>query len=114
MTQRHKGDLVVSSIPQFSLEQVYPDIIGHINLNTCGDPDCGNFGVAPDPCQSAFRGPGAGQRRSLAAMSNPAFTTGRGRYKLGAPSDDASMRVSTAFEYDGNPVAWSDGRILTC
>ena len=114
LTQRQKGNQLVSSVPQISLGQVYPDVVGTLNLNTCGDPDCGNFGVAPAASHAAFRGHGAAQRRMLASTSNPALATGHGSYKLGSPSDQGLSRVSTAFEYAGAPTAWADGRTLTC
>lgn len=114
MTPRRKGSKLVNSVPKLSLAQVYPEIPGSINLNTCGDPDCGNFGVAPDGLHKGFKGPGAAQRRMLAGISNPVLVTGLGRYKLGSPSDDGLERKSTAFEYEGDPTAWSDGRTLEC
>ena len=35
----------VPSVPNLSLSQIYPPRAGGINLNTCHDPDCGNYGV---------------------------------------------------------------------
>ncbi len=43
---KEREGLMVKSIPKLSLEGVYPPISSKINLNTCGDPDCGNFSVA--------------------------------------------------------------------
>ena len=114
MTQRLKGTRLVSSVPQLSLHQVYPDIVGEVNLNACGDPDCGNFGVVPNACHGAYKGRGAAQRRLMASVANPVLATGQGRYRLGAPGDKGLQRVSTAFEYAADPTAWADGRILTC
>ena len=114
MTQRLKGTRLVSSVPQLSLQQVYPDIVGEVNLNACGDPDCGNFGVVPNACHGAYKGRGAAQRRLMASVANPVLATGQGRYRLGAPGDKGLQRVSTAFGYAGDPTAWADGRILTC
>jgi len=48
---------MVDKIPNLPQEQVYPVVPGWINLNTCGDPDCGNFGVAPDFALPVFLGP---------------------------------------------------------
>jgi hypothetical protein len=109
-----KGALMVKSIPQMSLRQVYPPIVGRMNLNTCGDPDCGNFGVAPDFQHGAFRGPGAAQRRLLASVANPALGTGLGRYKMESPGDDKLERISQFFEYEDDPHAWQDGRVMIC
>lgn len=39
---------MIENVPQLNLPQVYPTITKEINLNTCGDVDCGNYGVAPD------------------------------------------------------------------
>lgn len=105
---------MVKSIQQLSVDQLYPEIPGEINLNTCGDPDCGNFGVAPWDAHSAFRGRNAAQKRLAASVSNAAISAGVGRYKLGTPGNKDLERVSDAIEYDGDPHAWSDGRILKC
>ena len=33
---------MVKSIPPLSLRHLYPPVVGGHNLNTCGNPDCGN------------------------------------------------------------------------
>ena len=104
---------MVKRIPQLPPEQVYPEVPGKTNLNCCGDPDCGNYGVAPDFDLPKFLGPGAAQRRLLAAASIPALTTGRGVYTQGTPDDDYD-RVSSILDYFQDPHGWSDGRILIC
>ncbi|MEZ5721684.1 MAG: hypothetical protein R3D59_08450 [Paracoccaceae bacterium] len=103
---------MVKSIQQMTLEAVYPAASADINLNTCGDPDCGNYGVAPDFTLPAFRGPDAQQRKQQAAVSFAALSSGRGIYTMG--SDDSSPRISEAFEYHGDPVGWDDGRSMKC
>ncbi len=105
---------MVKSIRQLSLDQPYPEIPGEYNLNTCGDPDCGNFGVTPCDAHGAFRGRNAGQRCLAASVSNAAISAGLGRYRLGSPGNTDLERVSDVVEYDGDPHAWSDGRILKC
>lgn len=110
--KRMKGSIVVKSIPQLSLEVVYPQAGSNINLNTCGDPDCGNFGVAPDFSNPTFKGRNAAQRKLLASAAIPALATGRGNYTLNG--DDKNRRMSNVFEYEGDPHEWDDGRQLTC
>lgn len=39
---------MVKKLKQLKLFQVYPAVLADFSLNTCGDPGCGNFGVAPD------------------------------------------------------------------
>lgn len=53
---RTKGCVAVKSVPKLSLPQIYPEIGDTINLNCCGDPDCGNYGVAPDFIHQSFVG----------------------------------------------------------
>ena len=59
-----------------------------------------------------FKGPGAAQRRLMAAVALPALSTGLGSYTL--DGDDKHPRISQAFEYAGDPRAWEDGRVLIC
>jgi len=67
--KRMKGSIVIWSFPQLSLEVVYPPAGSKINLNTCGDPDCGNFGVAADFSIPTFKGRNAAQRKLLASTT---------------------------------------------
>lgn len=78
---------MVKSIQQLSLDELHPEIPGRINLNTRGDPDCGNFGVRPSDVPGAFRGRNANKRRLAASASNAAISAGVGRYTLGTPGD---------------------------
>lgn len=110
--KRKKGSLVVKSIPQLSLEVVYPPAGSKINLNTCADPDCGNYGVGPDFSIPVFKGPNAAQRKLVASTKIPALVSGAGHYTLSA--DDRNQRVSQAFEYKDDPRQWDDGRQLIC
>jgi hypothetical protein len=41
-------------------------VLADFNLNTCGDPDCGNFGVPPDFAIPEFKGRNAAQRKQAA------------------------------------------------
>jgi len=109
---REREGLMVKSIPQLSLEVVYPPFSSKLNLNTCGDPDCRNFGVAPDFSLPTFKGRGSQQRKMEASVSIPALTSGSGSYILN--SDDKKQRVSTVFEYEGDPHGWDDGRVMAC
>lgn len=112
MTQRQKGHLVVKSIPKLSLKALYPQPTPEINLNTCGDVGCGNYGVAPNFLLPVFKGNGAAQRKLLASVKLPALATGLGSYTLNG--DDKNPRVSQAFEYQNDPRAWDDGREMIC
>lgn len=103
---------MVKKIPQLNLLEVYPAALADFNLNTCGDADCGNFGVAPDFSVPVFKGKNASERRQEAAASIPALTTGLGNYTMS--SDDHHQRISEVFEYDGDPVGWDDGRVMDC
>ncbi len=103
---------MVKSIPQLSLEVVYPPADPKINLNTCGDPDCGNYGVAPDFALPVFKGRNAAQRKLLASTNLPALATGRGVYTLSG--EDKRQRTSAAFEYADDPHVWDDGRVVVC
>lgn len=104
---------MVNKSPNLPQEQVYPEVSGSINLNTCGDPDCGNFGVAPDFTLPTFHGRGAAERRLQAAASIPALTTGLGIYTMSSAGDDLN-RVSSILDYFEKPTAWNDGRVLVC
>lgn len=103
---------MVKKIDNLSLAEVYPEALADFNLNTCGDPDCGNFGVAADFSIPVFKGRNAAQRRQAAAASIPALTTGLGAYTMS--SDDHHQRISEAFEYEDDPVGWDDGRTMKC
>jgi hypothetical protein len=103
---------VSKSVPKLSLPQIYPTIRGSINLNCCGDPDCGNFGLAPDFIHLSFVGRNAAARKLKAYTENPDLARGRGRYTLSG--DDTFQVVSTAFEYAGDPHRWEDGKKLVC
>ncbi len=112
--QRTKGPRALKSLPNMSLAQVYPEIVGNTNLNCCGDPDCGNYGVAPDVVRHSFAGPGAAQRRQSAAISDPGVAAGVGRYKMVSESRPETHRETDAFEFASDPVGWTDGRTLIC
>lgn len=105
---------MVKRLPQLSLAQVYPRALVPINLNTCGDPDCGNFGVAPSNVHAGFRGPNAGRKRFEAGVSNAGVTAGLGRYKMSGPSHLDLERVWDVPEYSDDPHMWSDGRVELC
>ncbi|EEX08999.1 conserved hypothetical protein [Ruegeria lacuscaerulensis ITI-1157] len=121
MRQRKRGSIVVKPIPHLSLEEVYPPVSlevvyppagAKINFNTCGDPDCGNYGVAPDFSIPVFKGRNAAQRKLAASAGIPALASGLGNYKLNG--DDKNKRISKVFEYLKDPREWEDGRQLVC
>lgn len=85
MTQkRTKGPNKVKSLENLTLAQVYPRVSGDTNLNCCGDPDCGNYGIEPAPAKYAFVGRGAAEKRLKAAMADLSIARGVGRYKIEA------------------------------
>ncbi len=103
---------MVKTLQHMSLSQVYPAVLADFNLNTCGDRDCGNFGVAPDFTIPVFKGKNAAQRKQAAAASIKALTTGLGSYTMS--SDDHHPRISEVYEYAGDTVGWDDGRSMEC
>lgn len=108
MKIRRHGTMA-SRLPQLKLEQIYPPAGVGLNLNTCGDPDCGNYGVAPDFALPKFKGRGAAARKAKSGSSN-----GLGEYILSDSPNEHDARLSTAFEYASKPVAWNDARSMTC
>lgn len=112
MTQRQKGNRVVKSLDQLSLEAVHPPVPPEINLNTCADPDCGNYGITPDFARPVLKGPNAAGRMLLASAANPALSAGLGHYTM--ISDDERERISDVFQFDGDPRVWVDGREVIC
>jgi len=103
---------VSKSVPKLSLSQIYPTIPGSITLNCCGDPDCGNFGLAPDFIHQSFVGRNSAARKLKAYPENLDLARGRGGYALSV--DDSLQVVSTAFGYAGDPRRWEDGKKLVC
>lgn len=101
-------------LPQLSLAQIYPPVRGSINLNTCSDPDCGNFGVPFNPNLPQFKGPGAELRRAQMRLSDNSIATGLGCYTLTSAGHENEQRLSTAFDYAAEPAAWNDGRSIIC
>jgi hypothetical protein len=103
---------MVKKLKQLTLLQIYPAVLADFNLNTCGEPNGGNFGVAPDFAIPVFKVKNAAQRKQVASASIPALTTGRGSHTMS--SDDHRARISEVFEYAGDPVGWDDGRSMEC
>lgn len=104
----------MQSLPNLTLAQIYPQVSGDTNLNCCGDPDCGNYGIEPAPTKHSFVGRGAEEKRLKAAMTDPSIARGVGRYKMMSDGDESSHRETDAFEFEGDPRAWNDGRVLVC
>ncbi len=96
----------------FKLSQLYPGT-GEHHLNTCGNPDCSNFGQPMT--DRAFRREKWGKERpELIAEQLKLFEmNGPGAYKLSG-TKKKHRRVSTAFAYSGNPHEWSDQRTVRC
>lgn len=96
----------------FKLHQLYPGPGGH-HLNTCANPDCHNFGVAPEA---------KAERRSRYQTARSDLTKeqlrtiaehGPGAYKL-AGADKSHRRVSQAFHHANAPYQWHDQRTVRC
>jgi hypothetical protein len=107
-----RGNLQVQTLPKLTVSQLYPKERKEINLNTCGDPDCGNFGVRPDPVYDQFVGRGAVARRQAAGQKDPKIAAGLGFYTMSSVKDEE--RISTALNFHNAPAVWSDGRRLVC
>ena len=102
----------MKSVPNLSLDQLYPPVAGSINLNACHDPDCGNFGVPADLTIKRVLGRNA-QARKAALRSNSGLA-GLGQYKLHSGAGPEDRRMSSALEYAGDPHQWVDRRSLQC
>ncbi len=90
---------MVNNIQPLSVQAVYPARAAEINLNTCGDPDCGNYGLSPEFSLPGLKTRNAHQRRQAAA-GLPALASGSGSYalvgndKIGAISRPSNMPIS--------------------
>ncbi len=96
----------------FKLSQLYPGAGKHL-INTCGNPDCSNFG---QPLT------GRADRKFFWKQKHPDLSPeqlkliemhGPGAYKL-AGADKKHRRVSRVFAYENNPHGWSDQRTVRC
>lgn len=94
----------------FSIEQLYP-AAGPLRINTCGNPDCVNFGHLPNFGHKLL------PQRNRACPTRKAIRTAQqrrpGRYILAGGNND-HPRVSTAFEFAADPHEWQDQRKLRC
>ena len=80
LTQSEDGESSVPKIPSPSLREICLAYDEEANLNTCGDPDCGNFGAAADFAVPRPMGRNAHALRA-AFRSNSAMV-GLGSYRL--------------------------------
>ena len=96
----------------FKISQLYPGA-GEHKLNTCGNPDCTNFGAG------LTEGP---DRRAEGLRRHPDLTpeqldvfeqNGPGAYKLSG-ADKKHRRISRVFDYEDKPHAWIDQRTIRC
>ena len=107
-----RGNLQVQTLPKLTASQLHPEERNEINLNTCGGPDCGNFGVRPDPVHDQLIGRGAVARRQAAGQKDPKIAAGLGFYTMSSVKDEE--RISTALNFHDASAVWSDGRRLVC
>lgn len=106
--------MLAAKTPSLFLGAVYPAPGQLINVNCCGDVDCGNFGIAFQAGLQTFKGPGAQLRLQTALLNNPSLALGKGKYKLDSSSRTEDERLSTEFEYENNPHIWSDSKSIQC
>ena len=96
----------------FKLSQLYPGA-GKYRINTCGNPDCSNFGQ-PLTERATRKSTWKGKRPDLTPEQLKLVEMhGPGAYKL-AGADKKHRRVSRVFSYQNNPHAWSDQRTIRC
>ncbi|MDP2082013.1 MAG: hypothetical protein U1A06_16525 [Hoeflea sp.] len=101
------------TIPNLSLDQIYPQPVGSVNFNTCHNPDCGNFGSEVDLHLGHFIGSGSASSGAQVPRSN-SQSVGYGHYKLDGTAGPKYRRVSSVFEYAANPHTWLDRKSLEC
>ena len=92
----------------FNLKQLYPEV-GRFRINTCGNPDCGNFGRPPRHPRVKLPKKKEEERCSTAR----ALLHAPGAYKISG-ADKAEKRITKAFEYQDEPHEWADQRTIRC
>lgn len=107
-----RGNLQSRNLPKLAVTQLHPEERREIKLDICGDPDCGNFGVLPDPVYDRFVGRGAVARRKAAGRKDPEIAAGLAFYTMTSVKDEE--RILTAPNFRNAPAIWSDGRRLVC
>lgn len=100
------------SMPSLSLEQIYPEPVGGVNLNTCGDPDCGNFGVPLRKDLPERRGNSEALVKLTTA--DKALSVGLGVYTMASTGLKRDARASSILEYKDEPRARYDARTIKC
>lgn len=103
----------VKSWPSVSFPQILPTPVGELDFNCRPDPDCNTFGASPDLGVQRVLGRKASARNDTVLLSNSS-AMGLGAHKLCSSAPKDLRRVSTAFEYDGDPQTWVDGREIRC
>ena len=94
-----------------AFRQIYPEVGRTYQLNTCADPDCGNFGVIPR--QLGYRSQNSLHLNS--SSSAIGIGAGLGHYVLaGTSGKSKSRRESTVFEHADEPFRWFDDRNIVC
>ena len=102
----------VPSVPDLSLSQIHPPPAGGINLDTCHDPDCGNYGM-----EAGFAiGLPKGERSetSVPALLSNSAAVGLGSYRLSSNTGKERRRTSRVFECEGDPHTWMDRKLVEC
>ncbi|MDG1083325.1 MAG: hypothetical protein P8P35_04300 [Planktotalea sp.] len=96
----------------FKLPQLYPGA-GEHKINTCGNPDCSNFGQ-PMTTRVQRREQWQSKRPDLAPEQAKLWEmNGPGAYKL-AGARKKHFRVSTTFAYEKEHHQWFDQRTVGC
>ena len=96
---------------KFTIEQIYP-AAGPLRLNTCGNPDCVNFGHPPDFSRKIL----PYKKGECSTKTAIRFFQEKmpGKYVLAGGYNDDVARVTRAFEYAGDPHVWNDQRKIKC
>lgn len=90
-----------------------PQQVGSVNFNTCHNPDCSDFGGEADLHLGHFIGSGSAASGARGPRSN-SQSVKFGQYKLDGTAGPKYRRVSSVFEYAGNPHTWLDRKTLEC
>ena len=96
----------------FKLTDLYPQSTDS-NLNTCGNPDCWNFGIKPNS-PAERKSYWQGKKLDLPDEQMTFLARhGQGSYKL-AGADRKHRRTTKVLKYEQNPHAWIDQRTIRC
>lgn len=96
----------------FKISQLWQDG-GEHGLNTCGNPDCSNFGHSLTTAVGRRRTWSKARPDLTDAQLDEIERNGPGAYKISGADKDF-RRVSRTFEYEQVPLEWTDQRTIRC